>query len=139
LALKIEAQTHDSIDIGSDRGFGFVFAAVFAIISLWPLAGGGGVRIWAIAIAVLFLAAALVRPIILRPLNRLWFRFGLLLGRIVSPIVMAVVFFVAVTPTAFIMRALGKDLLRLKFDPDADSYWIRRADIAPMSSMKDQF
>jgi len=137
--LKIEAQTHSNIDVGSDRGFGFVFAAVFAVISLWPLTGGGGVRIWAIAIAALFVAAALVRPKILRPLNRLWFRFGLLLGHIVSPIVMAVVFFVAVTPTALIMRAFGKDLLRLKFDPDAESYWIRRADDEPMGSMKDQF
>ena len=137
--MKIESQTHSTIDGGSDRGFGFVFAAVFAIISLWPLAGGGGVRIWAIAIAALFFAAALVRPDILRPLNRLWFRFGLLLGRIVSPVVMAVVFFVAVTPTALIMRAFAKDLLRLNFDPGADSYWIRRADIGPMGSMKDQF
>lgn len=137
--MKIEAQTHSNIDVGSDRGFGFVFAAVFAVISLWPLTGGGGVRIWAIAIAALFVAAALVRPKILRPLNRLWFRFGLLLGHIVSPIVMAVVFFVAVTPTALIMRAFGKDLLRLKFDPDAESYWIRRADDEPMGSMKDQF
>ncbi len=137
--MKIEAQPHNSIDAGSDRGFGFVFAAVFAVISLWPLTGGGGVRIWALAIAALFLAAALAQPTILRPLNRLWFRFGLLLGRIISPIVMAVVFCVAITPTALIMRAFGKDLLRLKFDPDAESYWIRRADDDPMGSMKDQF
>ncbi len=137
--MKIEAQTHSSIDAGSDRGFGFVFAAVFAVISLWPLTGGGGVRIWALAIAALFLAAALARPTILRPLSRLWFRFGLLLGRIISPIVMAVVFCVAITPTALIVRAFGKDLLRLKFDPDAESYWIRRADDDPMGSMKDQF
>ncbi len=137
--MKIEAQTHSGIDAGSERGFGFVFAAVFAVISLWPLIGGGGVRLWALAIAALFLAAALVRPNILRPLNRLWFRFGLLLGRIISPIVMAVVFCVAITPTALIVRAFGKDLLRLKFDPDAESYWIRRADDDPMGSMKDQF
>ena len=137
--MKIEAQTHSSIDVGSERGFGFVFAAVFAVISLWPLTGGGAVRLWALAIAALFLAAALARPTILRPLNRVWFRFGLLLGRIVSPIVMAVVFCVAITPTALIVRAFGKDLLRLKFDPDAESYWIRRADDDPMGSMKDQF
>ncbi len=137
--MKIEAQTHSNIDVGSDRGFGFVFAAVFAVISHWPLTGGGGVRIWALAIAALFLAAALARPNILRPLNRVWFRFGLLLGRIVSPIVMAVVFSVAITPTALIMRAFGKDLLRLKFDPGAESYWIMRVDDGPMGSMKDQF
>ena len=137
--MKIETQTHSKIAVGSDRGFGFVFAAVFAVISLWPLTGGGAVRIWALAIAALFLGAALVRPNVLRPLNRLWFRFGLLLGRIVSPIVMAVVFLVAITPTALIMRAFGKDLLRLKFDKDAESYWIRRADDGPMGSMKDQF
>ena len=137
--MKIEVQTHSEINVGSERGFGFVFTTVFVVIALWPLTGGGGVRIWALAIAALFLAAALVRPNILRPLNRVWFRFGLLLGRIVSPIVMAVVFFVAVTPTALIMRAFGKDSLRLKFDPDAESYWIERADDDPMGSMKDQF
>ncbi len=137
--MKIEVQTHSEINVGSERGFGFVFATVFAVISLWPLTGSGSVRIWALAVAALFLAAALVRPSILRPLNRLWFRFGLLLGRIVSPIVMAVVFSVAITPTALIMRAFGKDLLRLKFDPDAESYWIERADDGPMGSMKDQF
>ncbi len=137
--MKIEVQTHSEINVGSERGFGFVFAAVFAVISLWPLTGGGGARIWALAIAALFLAAALAKPTILRPLNRVWFRFGLLLGRIVSPIVMAVVFCVAITPTALIVRAFGKDLLRLKFDPDAESYWIRRADDDPMGSMKDQF
>ena len=137
--MTIETQTHSSIDVGSDRGFGFVFAAVFAVISLWPLTGGGAVRIWALAMAALFLGAALVRPNVLRPLNRLWFRFGLLLGRIVSPIVMAVVFLVAITPTALIMRAFGKDVLHLKFDKDAESYWIRRADDGPMGSMKDQF
>ena len=137
--MKIETQTHSSIDVGSERGFGFVFAFVFALISLWPLTDGGTLRIWALAVAALFLVAALARPNILRPLNRLWFRFGLLLGRIVSPIVMAVVFLVAITPTALIMRAFGKDLLRLKFDKDAESYWIRRADDGPMGSMKDQF
>ena len=137
--MKIDVQVHSSIDVGSERGFGFVFAAVFAVFSLWPLTGSGAVRIWALAVAALFLATALARPNILRPLNRVWFRFGLLLGRIVSPIVMAVVFSVAITPTALIMRALGKDLLRLKFDPDAESYWIRRADDGPMGSMKDQF
>ncbi len=137
--MKIESQSHSKIDVGSERGFGFVFAAVFAVISLWPLPGGGGIRIWAAAAAALLLAAALIRPALLHPLNRLWFRFGLLLGHIVSPIVMAMVYFVAVTPTAVIMRALGKDILRLKFDSDAESYWIRRAGDRSAGSMKDQF
>jgi len=137
--MKIETHIHSRVDAGSDRGFGLVFSAVFAVISLWPLIGGGDVRIWALVIAALFLAAALIRPNILRPLNRAWFRFGLVLGRIVSPIVMAVIFCVVITPTALIMCAFGKDLLRLKFDPDAESYWIRRADDHPMGSMKDQF
>jgi hypothetical protein len=134
-----ERISYSEVKIGSDRGFGFVFASAFAAIALWPLIGGETVRLWALAVAAAFLVAALLRPAILRPLNRVWFRLGLLIGRVVSPVVMAVLFFVAVTPTALVMRALGKDVLRLKFDANAESYWIPRGDDHPMGSMKNQF
>lgn len=126
--------------MGSDRGFGLVFAFVFAIIGLWPLLGGGQVRLWSLGIAVAFVAVALVFPRILKPLNKIWFKFGLLLGKIVSPIVMTAVFFVAVTPVGWLVRLFGKDLLNLRIKRDAPSYWVHRSDSeSPMSSMKKQF
>lgn len=124
----------------SDRAFGIVFAVVFLIIGLWPLMGDGGVRIWSLSIAGGFLAVAIVCPVILAPLNRLWMRFGLLLHRITNPIIMGLVFFVTVTPTALIMRMLGKDPLNRKIDRDAQSYWIDRRPPGPSpDSIKNQF
>ncbi|HSM42671.1 MAG TPA: SxtJ family membrane protein [Afifellaceae bacterium] len=134
----MEFDRHHSEMIGSERNFGLVFATVFGVIGLWPLIGGNPVRIWSLAIAAVFLVLAFALPAVLRPLNLLWFRFGLLLGRIVAPIVMALIFYVAVTPTALIMRLLGKDLLRLRFDRDAATCWIAR-EKAPETSMKNQF
>lgn len=122
---------------GSDRGFGIVFAVVFAIIACWPLLHGGGIRLWALGIGAAFLAVALINPGILAIPNRLWLKFGLLLGAIVAPIVMILVFFVVVTPMALVMRAIGRDPLRRKIDPNETSYWIRRSD--PMGPMKNQF
>jgi hypothetical protein len=125
---------------GSERGFGVVFAVVFSIIGLWPLLSGSPVRIWSLLIAAGFLAAAFIAPRLLAPLNRLWFRFGMLLGRIVSPVVMAIIFYVAVLPTGLVMRLLGKDLLRLRVDPEAESYWIHRDPPGPApDSLKQQF
>ena len=125
---------------GSDRGFGVVFAVVFVAIGLFPLLNGGPPRAWALGIAAVFLAVALVRPSLLAPLNRVWFKFGLLLQRVVNPLVMAVIYFAVVTPTGLIMRALGKDPLRLKHDPDARSYWIHRDPPGPeRESMQNQF
>lgn len=129
---------HHTEKVGSERSFGLVFAVVFGVIGLWPLIGGHPVRIWSLAIAAVFLVLAFARPAVLRPLNLLWFRFGLLLGRIVSPIVMALIFYVAVVPTGLIMKLLGKDILRLRFDPDAGTYWIAREN-GPETSMKNQF
>ncbi|MBF0179436.1 MAG: hypothetical protein HQM03_05335 [Magnetococcales bacterium] len=116
----------------TERGFGLVFAAFFAVIGLWPLLHGQAWRPWAVAAGALFLAIALLRPQLLKPWNRLWGRFGALLHRIVSPMVMAVVFFVVVTPIALLMRLLGKDPLRLKKDPAARSYWIVRDPAGPL-------
>jgi hypothetical protein len=124
----------------SNRSFGIVFAAVFAIVALWPLIGGGAARIWAAVIAAAFLTVALARPSALAPLNRAWTAFGTALHKITNPLVMALVFHGAVTPTALIMRALGKDPLRRRFDRDTKSYWIEREPPGPEpDSMKRQF
>ncbi len=129
---------HDAVTVGSERSFGLVFAAVFAIIAAWPLIYGDGPRWWAIAVALGFAVAGLLAPAVLRPLNILWFRFGLLLGRIVGPVVMGLIFIVAVTPTALIFKLFGKDPLRLKADESSKSYWIER-DETLHGSMRDQF
>ena len=124
----------------SDRAFGIVFTVVFVIVALWPLTGGESPRIWALIVAGVFLAAALMYPTILAPLNRLWTRFGLLLHKITNPIIMGLVFFVTVTPTALIMKMMGKDPLNRKIDRNAKSYWIDRQPPGPSpETMKNQF
>lgn len=141
-----DTRTHEDFDrqeeivLGSERIFGFVFAVVFLIVAGWPLLGGGDLVLWALAVAALFLVTALIVPRWLRPLNRLWFIFGLILHKIVSPVVMGLLFYLTVTPTALIMRILGKTPLDLKFDKDADSYWIERDPPGPdRETMKNQF
>ena len=125
---------------GSDRSFGLVFGGFFALIALVPLIRGGAVHWWAIALAAAFLAVAMVRPALLAPANRAWMRFALLLSKIVNPIMMGLVFFLAVTPVALIMRMRGKDPLRLRFDRGAQSYWIERTPPGPApDSMPRQF
>jgi hypothetical protein len=125
---------------GSDRTFGLVMAGVLAALSLLNAWRGGTWWPWSSALAALLLAAALVRPALLNPLNRAWLQFGLLLHKIVSPLVMALIFYGAVWPTGLVMRMLGKDLLRLKRQPDAASYWIERQPPGPLpETMKDQF
>lgn len=123
----------------SPRSFGFVFAAVFALVGAWPLWDGGAPRIWALVLAVLFLVLALAAPAALAPLSRVWQRVGLLLHHIVNPIVMGVLFYGAVTPFGVGARLLGKGLrTRLDPDPRATTYWIPR-DGSPPSSMTNQF
>ena len=130
----------EPVEGASERGFGVVFAIVFVAVGLFPLLGGGPPRGWAFGVAGAFLAVALVRPALLAPFNRAWFKLGLLLQRVVNPLVMAVIYFGVVTPTGLVMRALGKDPLRLKYDPDAQSYWIHRDPPGPeRESMKNQF
>ena len=124
----------------SDRSFGFVFAVVFAVIAAWPMMGGGPPRLWSFGIAALLLVVSLVRPGVLAPFNRQWTRFGLLLHNITNPVIMGLVFFLAVTPTAIIMRLLGKDMLSRRLDPAAESYWIERRPPGPEpETMKQQF
>lgn len=130
----------DELRPGSTRSLGLVFSGFFAIVALLPVLGGGPVRLWALAVSAAFLAVGLVRPALLGPLNRVWFRFGLLLNRVVSPVVMGLLFFLTVTPTALLMRAVGKDPLRLRRAPRQPSYWIARDPAGPRSgSFKDQF
>ena len=130
----------ETVVAGSDRSFGIVMAAAFAVLALLNSWHGGRLWPWTGGLAGLFLAAALLYPAVLNPLNRLWLKFGLLLHKVVNPIMMAFVFFGAVLPTGLVMRALGKDPLRLKRQPDANSYWIERRPPGPApKSMKDQF
>jgi len=137
----IDGQSHArQVEMGSDRAFGLVFAAVFAIVGLWPLTGGGEPRLWAGAVALAFLVASLTVPRLLKPLNQVWFLFGMLLHKVVSPLVMGLIFFLTVTPIALVMRALGKDPLRLSRDDAAASYWINRAPPGPApDTMRRQF
>jgi hypothetical protein len=133
-------ERREEIKGSSNRSFGIVFAFVFAVIGLLPLVFGGSVRVWALTVGGLFLLVALAVPAMLAPLNRAWLRFGLLLHRIVSPLVLGIMFFLVITPMGLLMRALGKDLLRLRFDKQSSSYWIDRAPPGPApESLKDQF
>jgi len=141
MATAIDPTSHAAaLKPGSNRNFGFVFAAVFAVIALLPLWGGHPVRWWALIVAAVFALAALVKPDVLAPLNYVWFRFGMLLSRVMSPLVMGAVFFLCVTPLALLMRLFGKDPLALKYDRAAASYWIARTPPGPApGSMKNQF
>jgi len=144
--LTMEQSTHEAfsrdekIVAGSDRSFGLVMAAALAAVTLLNAWHFGRLWPWTGALAALFLAAGLLRPLLLHPLNLIWLKFGLLLHRIVNPIVMALLFYGTVLPTGLVMRMLGKDLLRLKRQPDAESYWILRAPPGPApETMRDQF
>jgi hypothetical protein len=125
-----------NIKISSNRNFGVVFFIFFMIISLFPLFKDGNVRVWAVVVAIIFLILGLLNSSVLSPLNKIWFKFGILLGNFISPIIMGLVFFIVVTPTSLIMRVFGKDLLNLKKN-NKKSYWIEKSPIK--SKMKNQF
>ena len=126
----------NNIKVGSNKSFGIVFFLFFLIVAIYPMFFDGNLRVWSIIISIIFLMLGLLNSRVLTPLNLLWFKFGILLGRIVSPIVMGLVFFVIVTPTGLIMKFLNKDLLNLK-KSKAKSYWIKRTTLK--TDMKDQF
>ncbi len=133
------SRTHD-VKSSSNRGFGWVFTAVFLIMGVWPLVFGHPVRWWSMIVAVAFLAITLAAPALLAPLNKLWLRFGLLLNRIVSPVVLGFMFYVVVTPMGWLMRAFGKDNLRLRGGDKNASYWIKRDPPGPKpDSLNNQF
>ena len=143
---NLDRNTHErlsaaqDIRVSSDRSFGIVMAVVSTIIGAWPLLSGGTARWWALIAAALFCGLAFLRPALLAPLNRLWFRFGLLLNKITSPLIMGLLFYGVITPYAYILRWLGKDLLRLRFDPTVESYWIERKPPGPApETIKRQF
>ena len=121
----------------SNKSFGIVFFIVFLIIGLYPLINQDGIRIWAIIVSLIFLILGLINSNSLTPLNKLWIKFGILLGNIISPLVLGIIFFMVVLPTGLLMRLLKKNFLGLKFDKNLKSYWINKE--KQLSSMKNQF
>ena len=126
----------DEIKLGSNRSFGIVFFVVFLLIATYPMLNHGDIRLWSLLLSFIFLILGLVNSKILTPLNKLWFRFGIFLGKIISPLIMGLIFFLVVTPIGLIMRLLKKDILALKYS-EKKSYWIEKT--GPKSKMKNQF
>ena len=126
----------ENIQIGSNKSFGIVFFLVFLLISLYPLTYDGEIKIWSLIISFIFLILGLLNSKFLTPLNKIWFKFGILLGKIVSPLIMGAIFFLVVTPIGIILRLMGKDVLNLKYNKNK-SYWIKNS--SPKSKMKNQF
>jgi len=126
----------NKIIIGSNKSFGVVFFIVFFIVSVYPLLNNQELRIWSLVVSLIFLTLGLLKSNILTPLNKIWFRFGILLGNFISPIAMGIVFFLVVTPTSLIMKMLRKDILNLKKNKNS-SYWIEKR--GPKSKMNNQF
>ena len=122
--------------ISSNRSFGILFSIVFAIITFWPIISGNPLRLWSLPISIIFLVLGLLNSKLLNPLNIVWVKFGELLGRIIAPIVMAIIYFIIVTPIGLFMRLIGKDLLNIKFSK-SNTYWIKRK--KKIGSMKKQF
>ena len=127
----------NKIKISTNRNFGLVFFIIFVIVSLWPLTYEGPIRIWTVIISLVFLILGLMNSKLLTPLNKLWFKFGTILGVIVVPVVMGVVFFLVVTPIGLVMKIMGRDLLNKKYDKKKRTYWIRRD--TSIGTMKRQF
>ena len=126
----------EKVKINSNKSFGLVFFVVFFLIALYPLVNNQNIRFWSLSISFVFLILGLMNSKILTPLNKLWFKLGIFLGKIISPFIMGMIFFLVVTPIGFIMRILGKDLLNLKYNHNK-SYWIEKNE--PKSKMKNQF
>ncbi len=124
------------VKISSNRSFGVVFFVVFLLIALYPVINNEEIRVWSLIVSLIFLVLGLLNSKILNPLNQIWFKFGVLLGRIISPFIMAIIFFFVVTPIGLIMRTLGKDILNLRYNTKK-TYWIEKT--GPKSKMKNQF
>tara|TARA_B100000579_G_scaffold77150_1_gene59759 strand:+ start:1229 stop:1627 length:399 start_codon:yes stop_codon:yes gene_type:complete len=132
----MNTKLNDNIKISSNRSFGIVFFIVFLLIALYPLLNDENIRIWSLIISLIFLVLGIFNSKILSPLNKTWFKFGIFIGKIVSPIIMGIIFFAVVTPTSIIMKIFKKDLLNLKSNKNK-SYWINKTDVK--SKMKNQF
>ena len=128
---------NSNIKISSNRNFGLVFFFIFLVVSIWPLTHNESPRIWSAIISLAFLILVLTRSKLLTPLNRLWAKFGIILGSIIAPIVMGFVFFLVITPIGLVMKIIGKDLLSIKYDKKKETYWVKRD--KPTSTMKQQF
>ena len=124
------------IKISSNKSFGIVFSIFFLLISVYPLLNNDPIYYWSLFVSFIFLVLGLMNSKILSPLNLLWFKFGILLGKIVSPVVMGIIFFLVVTPISIILKIFGKDVLNLKFNNNK-TYWIVKD--GPKSNMKKQF
>ena len=127
---------NSKIKISSNRSFGIVFFTVFFIIAIWPLLNGHEIRSWSLIISIVFLLLGILNSKILTPLNKIWFKFGILLGNVIAPIVMSIIFFLIVTPTSLLMKLFRKDILGIKKNR-SKSYWIEKS--GPKSKMKNQF
>ncbi len=132
-----DSKSYIKIKISSERNFAIVFAIFFAIVGFYPLLQGGNMHIWSFIFSSIFLILGWFVPRALTLPNKLWNKFGIALGAIISPIIMALLYYLTFTPTGIIMRLLGKDLLNQKLDKTKDSYWIKRT--TPLTSMKNQF
>ena len=128
---------NSKIKISSNRSFGLVFFGFFLIVSFWPLLHENEIRVWSLIISLIFLILGILNSSLLTPFNLLWFKFGILLGSIVAPIVMLIVFFLVVTPTGIFLKIFKKDLLNLKYDKKKETYWLNRD--KPIGTMKRQF
>ena len=134
------SEEFSSVKAGSNRSFGVVFVVVFALIGLFPLVREEAIRIWALAVSAAFLLPTIVYPQVLTPLNKLWFRFGMLLGRIINPLVMFIMYALVMVPVGLVLKLMRKDLLRLKLDAQSLTYWNQRTPPGPTpESLKDQF
>ena len=125
------------IKISSNRSFGLVFFVVFLIVALWPLKYEEDIRLWSLVLSIIFFILGILNSQLLTPLNKLWFKFGMFLGSIVSPIVMGIIYFIVVTPIGMFMSLLGKDLLKTSKAKNTSTYWIKR--VKKQSTMKKQF
>ena len=133
---KLVILMNSQISKSSNKSFGIVFFIVFLIIAFYPLFYEGSLRIWSLIISITFLILGLTNSKVLTPLNNIWISFGIILGKVISPLIMGIIFFFVVTPIGVFMRIIGKDLLNLKFTKQK-SYWIENNQ--PKSKMKNQF
>ncbi len=134
-----ERASFDNPRIGSDRNFGISFAIFFLAVALLPMASGAPIRAWSLIIAGLFLAVAFYSPHFFAVPNRIWFRFGLLLGKFLTPIVMGILFLAAVLPVALLLRLLRKDIIRLRPEPTLETYWVTKSTPLTAESLDEQF
>ena len=126
----------NELKLSTNKSFGIVFFIVFVLIAIYPLTYGGEIRVWSLVISIIFLILGILNSKILTPLNKIWFKFGIFLGKIVSPMIMGIIFFLVVTPIGIIMRLLKKDVLGLKYNKNK-TYWIEKN--GPKTKMKNQF